>query len=358
MEYSKIFKIRELPPLETSSNNYFSEAKADILFLEINSDKENMLNISAFNNKFVGSYYECYQCHGNAVFSPSDLWFIMCLSYSKYANENPEEIKKYVNPDFDDNKKELMITFEDLDSDWKKNIKDMVEKVKENMYKNNLINILQNNLDCATCLEKMACDTAILKTTEKFFYYSFVSRCGFNHIKLIGDIQDWKLLENKIQDLKNYGTSSKWKNYIDKVLYIIKKFIECFDEPDVDFFEKMIHADYEYGFYGDSADSLSGWILELFYGFKESYILSEIPDIFADVDAKFFDQYGKKSNIKITSGFYGCRKTCEYDESNQSYLKYLNNENDNKEKKIIKVEDPKIIYDFRPVIYCQIEKVK
>jgi len=41
----------------------------------------------------------------------------------------------------------------------------------------------------------------------------------------------------------------------------------------------MIDADYDYGFYGDWTTSASGWIFDLFYGFKSNYILEEVPNI-------------------------------------------------------------------------------
>lgn len=91
-----------------------------------------------------------------------------------------------------------------------------------------------------------------------------------------------------------------------------------------------MHNSKEYGFYGDDTDSVSGWILKLFYGFKDSYIVSEVPILEACVEA-LYDENGDGNyyEIQVKSGFVGYQISYDQEAKN---------------------------YDYRPVTFCSVTK--
>jgi hypothetical protein len=381
MNFSKIFKVRDLKPGKPKFNTLTHKNK--ILYRATNCDDEKFLfSVNEIGNKFIGTYFMAYINHGNAIFSPSDLWYIIALSYSRYANDNVDIVKKYINPDFIGNKETLKIYIND--NDWFNAINNMVLNIKNSSYDNNFVDILENNFLSASPVEKLASNIAIMKTTEKFYEYEFESLCGFNHIKLIGELDDWMLLKNKTEQLSNYGCE-KWKLYISNVVTIIDEFINCFtSSPNITFFEKIIIAEYNHSSY-ESYDTLSGWILDLFYGFNKKYSTTDVPDLFASVPAKYDNE-----NITIQSGYIGCEIKyidCKYNNLDPSINYTLTNKNlyvenpkqieitiDTMVGDVTKIvdEDHKIksfdsnntkslvmsdvIYDFRPVVACTVKK--
>jgi len=289
--------------------------------------------------------------HGNAVFSPSDIWYTVCLSYSKYANENTDDIKQYIDPTFNGNKKLLLLTVDV--NNWDESIDQMITNITQTTYKPELIQILKNDLLCASAVEKMGCKIAVLKTTEKFNKYHFIRLCGFNAIKLLGCKNDWILTRSKALQLKEYG-SLIWKIYIDKVVNILDNFITSFDENSniKDFINDMIHQGLKFGFYGDETNTISGWILNLFYGFKNEYIISELPNLYAEIDATFDEYY-----IKITTKFCTSSATTNdsnYNKTNLAYIEWNAEPNYGINYEPIMIDSIQDIYDFRPVICCKI----
>ncbi len=306
----KIIPIRRLQPVKPST--YTINTNYDTYF-DNNSNKnvntENLVYISndydfQVDNKFIETYLSAYINHGNAVFSPSDLLFVFNMSFAKFSKDNNDLVKKYVNPEFDGTKKELEVMFFDSNPDKLKIINDMIDNVRCDMYNSTLLEVLSNNFESATGLEKTACNVAILDSVEKFYKFRFQSYCGFNNIKFIGSVDDWKKLKSKVEDVKNmFLENSSWKTYCDKFLHILGKFISCYRSEymiDYNFLEKMIDANYDYGFYGDRTSTASGWIFDLFYGFKNDYIMSEIPNMTCQVPVIVDNK-----SYKLFSGFVG-----------------------------------------------------
>lgn len=297
-KYNKVIGIRNLQPV-----NPFFELEKVVLkdkYLDGPCVNENVTDIytnkwyeSTFHNKFVESYYLAFINHGNAVFSPSDLLFIFNTSFAKFVKENPKVTEKFVADSENscespkEDKKLLHVEFSDMNPNKLDVINEMLDKIKEDMYNTKILELLENNLSCATKLEKTACSVAIMESVEKFYRFQWTSRCGFNHIKLIGDKEDWILLKSKVTGLQNlFSDNREWNNYCNNFLRILNEFIKCFgDSYNVQFFERMIDGAYDFGFYGDRGTTCSGWILDLFYKFKSYYIVYEVPNMVASIDA-------------------------------------------------------------------------
>jgi hypothetical protein len=389
MVYSKIIKIRELPPVRTApyvDNN--NNKPPSILEMKTNS-KDHNYEIR-YRNNFIMTYYECFCEHGNAVFSPADIWLAVCLSYSKYANSDTEQIGKYITKDFSGDKTVLTSYFDPTEEpDYTELTEDIIEQTLGSIHDKNLSDTLRNDFECSTRTEKIACGIATMKVCEKFFEYRFMTYCGFNHIKLLGSVDDWTKLSSKVHDMAQYG-DKKWKNYITNVEQIVEKFVQVIKDEDtwpyISFFESMIDSGYEEGFYGDRADTISGWILKLFYGFTDKYIVSEVPIIKASTTVKRIDG-DKEEMLNIESGFCNISMTLDKHESNRTNLQYIDtglleeqedkpkteseneskSESDNKSNnESIKEQDYRTkykfeyvdtlqnIYDYRPVTYYMV----
>ncbi|ARF08156.1 protein of unknown function DUF4419 [Catovirus CTV1] len=376
-QYCNIIKVNQLNPVNPKHFESYSNMEFDdnSIFNMVNDniDPKNTIINDKFCNKFIGTYHTCYICHGNAVFSPSDLWIVVCLSFSKYASENIDETKKFINTPSQD----IMVDVDSNKPDWIDAIEKTVSQI--NILDNNLKNILENDFLCATVCEKIACKIAVMKTVEHFTTFQYAGMCGFNHIKLLGSKEDWIKLKNKSELLKNYG-NDKWKEYMEIVITIFNKFVESFDQPDIVFFNEMIHNDYDLGLYADRSDIISGWILKLFYGFEDEYKLCEVPDLYASVDATLHTNSTKKIYIKTQFiGSYITTNDSEFNKTNMRYIKIKDNgyyvakyvddcdtpedyyDSDYENNYGYKLSDnSKVcdtvqnIYDFRPVIYCGI----
>lgn len=408
MTYTNQFNVSNVRPIDISKKiGFWAGYHLNNNAIRLRDDKEKSIHFetnfnvdpcyifeTGFNNKFVGTYYECFVHHGNAVFSPSDIWLVICLNFSKYINQpsNEELIKKFIG----DTKEKKTLTINRLDDLNLAYIEDSIDLIKENSFDKELIELLRCDFNCSNWVEKIACSIATMEATQKAFKHELVKYCGFNAIKLIGEKEDWIKLNDKINELKKYGYD-KWNSYLSKINQIIDKFVESFEKPDLNFFAKMIHswASFEGGFYDIRYDRITGWILDLFYEFKDEYLISEIPNIYSEIDADFIDIIaGTNEKIKIESGFYGIYVEAPDSEYNNSFRKYTsssyplypsewnsdveyNSESSDDESNDKTFESDKEenqseqeessdnihitnyiskIYDYRPIVYCQIKK--
>lgn len=46
-----------------------------------------------FNNGFFAAFVEAYNCHGDVKITPDDVWLTIMLYFSKYVNNNAEQLR-------------------------------------------------------------------------------------------------------------------------------------------------------------------------------------------------------------------------------------------------------------------------
>jgi hypothetical protein len=81
----------------------------------------------------------------------------------------------------------------------------MINLIIEDCYQPEFIQGLQNDLKCATPIERTACNVSILKSVNYFYKFRFQSFCGFKQVKLLGEKDDWLRLREKVLALKKYN---------------------------------------------------------------------------------------------------------------------------------------------------------
>lgn len=214
------------------------------------------------NNNYITAFYNAYINHGDVVFDPADMLVFLAMNFSIFIDKNVEEIehkievkKVFPNPIDDD---ELLHDAEP-------------EPIDE--------------ISCATADHRIAYRIAMRSADSKINKYSFHVRCGIRTVNVRGTIDDWRLVKSTVQTMHktevfNYATSQyNWEHYVDRVVDILDKIIESYHTPDRTWFNKMVDKDLEYGFYGDSTDHITGWIIDLVYGKESGCIVQEIPEI-------------------------------------------------------------------------------
>jgi hypothetical protein len=46
-----------------------------------------------FDNGFFDAFYSAYSTHGDVKVTPDDVWLVIVLYFSKYVNENAEQLR-------------------------------------------------------------------------------------------------------------------------------------------------------------------------------------------------------------------------------------------------------------------------
>merc|ERR1719230_1371183 len=45
------------------------------------------------SNAFFGAFFEAYNHHQDILLAPDDMWLLVCLHFSKYVNDNAEQLR-------------------------------------------------------------------------------------------------------------------------------------------------------------------------------------------------------------------------------------------------------------------------
>jgi len=124
----------------------------------------------------------------------------------------------------------------------------------------------------------------------------------------LGQLDDWKELKKKIENLKKYTTkkNKSWPMYIDGILDILDQFILTYQrKPNKEFWNKIMN--FEDGVVGSGSTTyVSGWILNFFYGLSKKVELHDIPSFAMDFPIEIDNkQTGIVKTVYLVGGFGG-----------------------------------------------------
>lgn len=120
-------------------------------------------------------------------------------------------------------------------------------KIGENV-KNDAIELLTSNFTTTTKVESLLSCLAIMDTFQKYFEYEcYVTLCGIRNVHFLGTLDDWKLVRQKAEELKNFSMSERhhFGSYIDGLLPIIDQFIQTYQgNIDKKFWNKVMDIEH------------------------------------------------------------------------------------------------------------------
>jgi len=146
------------------------------------------------------------------------------------------------------------------------NKKDLFVNCKSSTFNKKTINffiktVVELNFSTTTEKDKIICNLCIMAVTSKYFSYFCVMLCGIPGVTLMGSIDDWILLKNKINYITNFGIENNYKCLVDWVkilLPIIDEFINSYNgNINNDFWQQCVNSTA----YGSGSKYISGWVL-------------------------------------------------------------------------------------------------
>ena len=239
-------------------------------------------------------YYKAWVDHCPISISPNIIWQLILNGLKRLINENSEGLRfRFVN--FVNKKTLKLVKIKESPEiereDWEEFFDDISKQIKENMkdniYDNIILNFTTNTKDLLLVQQ-----ISSMSMFQKYFDYELNIHvtCGFPYIELEGEIEDWELILNKIQNFKNLGVDN-WIKVIEKIL---KKIIDSKKgKIDIQFWKNLImyrEAGRQF-FFGCGAKKvpiigLTGWITNFFpYTNKGKYLYNlETDSIYKDSD--------------------------------------------------------------------------
>ena len=150
--------------------------------------------------------------------------------------------------------------------DHSKFIDAMSYEIKKNIKDTKIREWIIPNFSTTTENDTIVASVLMMSSMQKYFTYKFELTCGLPEVTLEGKKKDWIKLLNKAKFLVEFNTKEnhmqKWFDMLEPVL---EKFIESFDKPDLDFWNKI--CTYYGG--GSGPSYLTGWLATFCYFDKD-----------------------------------------------------------------------------------------
>merc|ERR1719386_201458 len=211
---------------------------------------------------FVNAVYHAFNSHLPLCFGPDDLWTLIIQGVSKHIELNAEELRsKFV--DFE-GKKVLRIhrnhfVLGSPTNNWAGCFEEWSQMIAENIGKENTAKLVPT-FTTTGALEKALHELALMDCMKSYFAFDCCTCCGISKVKLLGTYEDWTLLLEKVEGLRQYQLD--W--WVDELMPILNKILKTYTGEEVDkIFWYTIYK--QWSTHGSGASTyVNGWITSFF----------------------------------------------------------------------------------------------
>lgn len=267
-------------------------------------------NDNAFYGDFICAVLFAYNYHKNLQLMPDDIWFLICLNFSKFVNKNSEKLRPLLVNHQGQIKLEVTDNHFDGQQRWDDFFVQMRSKLSENT-KEDIITTLSSNFSTSNFATQMLSVGTLMEIFKKYFKYGrMIPACGLRNVLLGGTLEDWEQIKNKLQKLNIYPG---FETYVQRVSVILDKMIESVKgNVDVEWWNKIMNS--KVGSIGSGSTTyISGWINHLFYDVKDEATLGDFVLDHIEVPVQVDDKTNPSlsGTVYIFGGFNGYNEVNE-----------------------------------------------
>ena len=218
----------------------------------------------------LGAVLEAYNHHWNLKISPDDFWIPVAIRVGKKINENAknDKVREFF-VDFEA-KKEIVIEIgktliHEVDYVWlfdefSQQIKNLIKKPEYN-------DLMTANFSTSTPITRIASQINIMSSLQEYFDYGMKTLCGIKGVEMLGNLEDWKSLITKIDQLaellKPLEKVLRLSYWFELVREVYEKLLATFEgKPDINWWSRIISKDN----HGSGACKYMGWIFQFLEG--------------------------------------------------------------------------------------------
>ncbi|KAI0386201.1 hypothetical protein F5Y04DRAFT_117529 [Hypomontagnella monticulosa] len=214
-------------------------------------------NVFATKNGFVHACVDAYNEHHALVIRPEDVWFAILTQFNAYINGHSEELRKRFCGH--EAQQELHLDV-DLDGvDHGKMAFAMTKIMQENLRDEGLQQWVMPAFTTTTKVDQAVAAIIFMGTMQKYFTYSWGTRCGIPSVTLLGEESDWVKIRERAEFLATFGSEAlRWLRLLRPVL---EGFITSFKDPEGETAKRFwqgICNEHEPN--GSGTTAYSGWI--------------------------------------------------------------------------------------------------
>lgn len=265
--------LEQLTGYEVIENIISKKQIPPTLFNIINSSFENDHLFYNRADVMYNSFIMSYATHRPLVLSPDMIWLLISQSIARHINNNPD-LFRHTLVAFEGKKVLTIKSPKDLfakDVDWTAILQKFWKQIDDNTNGDYATN-MRCNFSTTGPTEDIASVTTLMGSVKSYFEYIVHHMiCGIPNITLLGKVEDWELVLQKAQILKQLSLEY-WYEWIEPILHEFIRAAKGF--PNLEFWQSIVirnnskNIDLGGGCI-PSSSMIDGWCVALFPFSKE-----------------------------------------------------------------------------------------
>src|SRR5262245_7335943 len=203
---------------------------------------------------FARAVHVAFSEHRPLVLSPDAVWLTIAQGFARHVAHDPKAIRHRLVS----HEGVRTVTGPVLDlvgtEAWAIAIEGLCSRVRNEARE--VGRWLRNDFSTSTRRERIAGDVALLDALKRYFEYRLRLICGIPEVTLLGEPDDWRTIESRVEGLAGYDLAW-WTEWLLPVCRELRRSAE--GEPDLDFWKAIYMPEQVYG-----DEDVTGWIQRFF----------------------------------------------------------------------------------------------
>ena len=219
------------------------------------------------NHGLVGTVLTAYNLHQNLQLRPDDVWITILAQLSLYVNGRAEELRSKI-VKFD-GRMQLIVRSQDYGAniqtaDFGSIIMQFLDLMSVNVKQANLTDWFLPGFTTTTDTDKVSAAAMAMCSFQEYFAFRAEFTCGLPQITLLGSVEDWVELLDKVERLVEFDGQDKIlsEQWIPRLRMIVSNFVlsaESGSSQNIDFWNQIVTHDTAFGCTGPE-DMFTGWL--------------------------------------------------------------------------------------------------
>lgn len=198
--------------------------------------------------------YHAYSNHHHLLIRPEDVWFAILTQMTFFINAHAEELRSF----FVDHKGKKKLEAVSHIADFARLAVQMGEIIGKNVVDPELKDWILPGFSTTTDSDIVVGSILFMGTMQKYFDYQLTVICGLPSVTLLGCVEDWENILNRLDKLDLLGNEPR--QFATMLRPILRRMIQSFTDPTstevLDFWNTIVHRNVM----GSGTDHLSGWL--------------------------------------------------------------------------------------------------
>jgi hypothetical protein len=197
------------------------------------ADVDRESSLFATKNGLVHACIEAYNEHHKLVIRPDDVWLAILTQLSVHINADAERLRKlFFDDDNKGQKRELHIDVQLEGLDHGRMAFMMTKLMGESMRDPTLRSWILPAFSTTEKTDEAVASIVFMGAMQKYFTYSWGTRCGIPEVTLLGEASDWVEIARRCADRLGSGAfGEEAKRWYRVLRPVVEGFVETFRDP-------------------------------------------------------------------------------------------------------------------------------